>query len=103
MPVLVSGALQSWDHAQSILAAQGLPQNVLYDSAGWTTSTDPARVLAVVGPRRLLFGAGGLAATALAADQLEQALRQAGTADGVIADVMWRNSAELLSLEPFAS
>ena len=100
MPILVSGALQNWDNAQSIAAAEGAPENIVYDTAGWTTSTDPARLLDVVGQARLLFGTAGLCCADHAAAELERRLRQAGVSDAAVEAVMWGNAARLLGLEP---
>ena len=98
IPIVVTGALQSWDNARSIIAAAGAPENLLYDTSGWTVSTDPARILDIVGQARLLFGTGGFGPADRAADELERRLRQGGTSGEAIEAIMYGNAERWLGL-----
>ena len=99
IPIIVTGALQNYDNGQLIEAGAGGPDNVVYDTAGWTTSTNPVRMLAVLGEERLLFGSGALGPADEAAAALERHLQRSGVAAAVIERVMWKNAASHVRLE----
>ena len=99
VPIVVAGALQTYDYAQFIEANGGGPDNLLYDTAGWTVSTNPVRLLALVGEQRVLFGSGALAPADEAAADLQRHLHRAGIAAAAIERVMWMNAATHLNLE----
>ncbi len=98
MPLIVSGALMSYDYAQAILSGQG-GDNLLYDTAGWGLASALPHVVSALGAGRVLFGTGGGSPPDEAAAGLRKALQGAGLPGGAVDDILWRNAVRVLGLD----
>jgi predicted TIM-barrel fold metal-dependent hydrolase len=59
VPMVVAGALASWENVQAICNNGGGPENLSYDLTGLATTWDLASLVASGCTSRLLFGSGG--------------------------------------------
>jgi predicted TIM-barrel fold metal-dependent hydrolase len=59
IPLIIVGALASWENVQTIRASRGGPDNVFYDLSGIAETYDLEGLVGGIGPDRLLFGSGG--------------------------------------------
>ncbi len=59
VPIIVAGALASWENVQAICDNGGGPANLSYELSGLATTWDLASLVACGCSQRLLFGSGG--------------------------------------------
>jgi len=59
VPMIVAGALASWENVQAICDNGGGPANLSYELSGLATTWDLASLVASGCSKRLLFGSGG--------------------------------------------
>jgi predicted TIM-barrel fold metal-dependent hydrolase len=93
-PLVVLGALESWEAIQLVRDNRGGPTNVFYDLSAMSEGYDLDHLYAAMGAERLLLGSGGgdgLAATLGVIDRS----RLPGDAREAI---LWRNAASLFGL-----
>ena len=98
IPIIVTGALRNWDNARMIAHERGGPGNVHYDTAGWTVSTDLARMVSLLG-ERLMFGTGGTETGDAGADRVTTSMRRADVSEAMIEAVLGGNAVRLFGLD----
>jgi predicted TIM-barrel fold metal-dependent hydrolase len=93
-PLVLLGALESWEAIQLVRENRGGPANVFYDLSAMSEGYDLDHLFAAMGAERLLLGSGGgdgLAAT-LGVVERSSLPREAREA------ILWRNAANLFGL-----
>lgn len=101
VPIVVVGALASWDQTQAILAEPGRAKNVVYDTSGLANGPDALLPLAErLGPERLVFGSGAHCDEPLTAAQLAGDIARSSLPAPLQRAILWDNAARLFSLAP---
>jgi predicted TIM-barrel fold metal-dependent hydrolase len=93
-PLVVLGALESWEAIQLVRENRGGPANVFYDLSAMSEGYDLDHLFSAMGAERLLLGSGagdGLVATL---GVLERSCVPSGAREAIL----WRNAARLFGL-----
>jgi predicted TIM-barrel fold metal-dependent hydrolase len=93
-PLVVLGALESWENIQSIRASKGGGANIYYDLSAMSEGYDLDHLFAAMGAERLLFGSGGGDGIAATLGVVERSTLPAEARDAIL----WRNAARLFDL-----
>lgn len=97
-PLVISGALSSWDNVQMILGFDGGPENVIYDTAQVARTAGFGGLVASLGADRFVFASGGVEPAGHSARSLSQLLVDAGADDSTIQAIMQKNAERLFRL-----
>ena len=99
IPVIVSGAMQSYDSAQQVIPVLDDLGDLYFDTAAWSNSSGFVQFAGKLAEKgRLLFGTGGNGPADDAAARLGGALKSAGLSDDLIGNVMSGAACKLLGM-----
>jgi len=100
VPIVVVGALASWDQTQAILAEPNRAKNIIYDTSSVANGPDALLPLAErLGPERLVFGSGAHCDEPLDAAQPAGELTRSNLPAPLQRAILWDNAAKLFNLE----
>lgn len=93
-PMVVLGALASWENIQTMQQNRGGPENLFYDTSGLCAARDMEGVVVAMGADRLVFGSGGRRLLAATLGIVESCSFDAAAKEAILS----RNAAGLLGL-----